>query len=710
VAFYRIADRSDDPPGIYYTRSTNGGLSWTTATRLYESPYFQTLGEGEANLSLAAGGTPDAPIVFLTWDNRPRKQIFVATSTNGGASWGVPEQVDGPSPDSGSAGPFNLRIGAAGNAAILVWQNGDPGGTCTQSFKSSADAGTTWSDARLMMEGLPGCAIANEFVGGLDQSLLGPLYLLTEFQGQSYLSVWNGSRWSEPQAQPTLSGFEEPEIYTPISFGCHRAAGFGGRLYVIGCDQGDGGDIWITSRDVGSTESWFSPQAWTQPVPVSGAEVDVSALELVSTNDGLVHAVFSQHQDPAVYYTRWDGGTWSRITPVLQLPDGEARSPAIAAGPENDLFLIALSSEGELHYVRAKSIDAVTAKRWSTPARLQTNHDGPVSPADVAWDASGVIYVAYSVPIYEERGVYLVTSEDKGDTWSEPIQVFDGAEAGFDLVGSPALLVATNGHIHFLWKRQSIPTEGASEPLSLYHAWSEDAGRTFSEPELVVEGPVTWHKIVADGEGNLHRLWQRSDAPSTLWDQVSDDGGHSWEVPQQLPAEDGHPTVTLDPAGQLHLVGPSDGSLSHLLWNGSRWRAEAPLPWSPALPQDEPVEVLAGAVNTEGEFVVLLRERTSAGAETASLLQHMTQHLSLPAGQGTTPGESITSPLSTNVPASPAPEPSATPPAEEGSPAPAPIQSSDALTPFLVTVLPSALLLLAVFGAVALRVFRGRTR
>ena len=710
VAFYRIEDRSDDPPGIYYTRSTNGGLSWTTATRLYESPYFHTLGEGEANLSLATGGTPDAPIVYLTWDNRPRKQVFVATSTNGGASWEGREQVDGPSPDSGPAGPFNIRIGAAGNAAILVWQNGEPGGTCTQSFKSSADAGTTWSDAQLMIEGLPGCATANEFVVGLEQNLQGLLYLLTDIQDQSYLSVWNGSRWSEPQAQPILSGFEEPEIYSPISFGCHRAAGFGERLYVIGCDKGDGGDIWITSRDLGSTESWFSPEVWTRPVPVTGAEVDVSALELIPTDDGLVHAVFSQRQDPAIYYTRWDGSTWSRITAVLQLPDGEASSPAIAAGPENDLFLIALSTEGALHYVRAKGMDAVTASRWSPPTRLPTNHDGPVSPADVAWDADGTVYVAYSVPVYEERGVYLIKSEDRGETWLEPMQVFDGAEAGFDLVGSPALLVTANGPIHVLWKRQSIPTDGASQPLSLYHAMSEDAGRTFGEPELVVEGPVTWHKIVADGKGNLHRLWQRSDAPSTLWDQVSVDGGHSWEVPQQLPVEGGQPTVTLDPAGQLHLVGPSDGSLSHWLWNGSRWRAEAPLRWTPALAQGGLVELLASAVNTEGEFVALVSGLTSAGAETARLLQYTTRHLNLPGSQVATPGESINSPLSANDPATPAPEPTVTPQGATVSSAPGPIQSREPWRSILLTVVPSAVLLLAVFGVVSLRARRGRTR
>jgi hypothetical protein len=708
VAFYRITDNIDNPPGIYYTRSTSGILDWEPLTRLYESPYFRALGEGEASLSLATGGTEDAPIVYLAWDNRPRKQVFVATSTNGGASWEQPEQVDGPSPDSGSARPFNIRVGAAGNTAMLVWQNGEPGGTCTQSFRFSADAGTTWSDARLMVEGLPGCATANQFVLGLEHSLQGLLYLLTDMKDQSYLSVWRGSRWSEPQGQPILSGFEEPETYAPISLGCHQAAGFGERLYVIGCDQGEGGDIWVTSRDIGSTESWFSPQAWTQPVPVSGAEVDVSALELVSSNDGLVHAVFSQRQDSVISYTRWDGATWSRITTVLKLPDGEAHSPAIGAGPGNELFLIALSSEGALHYVRAKSSDAVTSSRWSTPTLLPTEHDGPVGPADVAWDAAGTVYVAYSIPVYEERGVYLIKSQDEGEAWSEPMQVFDGAAAGFDLVGSPVLLVTASGHIHVQWKRQSIATDGASQPLSLFHAWSEDAGRTFSEPELVVEAPVTWHTIVADGRGNLHRLWQRSDTSLNLWDQVSVDGGHSWQVPQQLPVAEGQPRVTLDPAGQLHLVGPSVGSLGHWRWNGSRWQAESPLPLASA--QDGPVELLASAINMEGEFVVLVRGLTSAGAETAEPLQYMTLRLSLPAGQAAKTEEPVLSSLSTDEPATPTPEPSVTPPVEGASPAAVPVNSGDRWSQSILTVLPSAVLLLAVIGIAALRALRSRTR
>jgi hypothetical protein len=544
----------------------------------------------------------------------------------------------------------------------------------------------------------------------MEQGPQGLLYLLTDIHDQSYLSVWNGSRWSEPQAQPILSGFEDPETFTPIDFGCHQSAGSGERLFVLGCDQGEGGDIWITSRDVGSTESWFSAQAWTQPAPVSGAEFDVSAAELVPTDDGLVHAVFSQRQDPFIYYTRWDGGTWSRIATVLKSPDGVASSPVMAAGPENDLFLVALSNEGVLHYVRARSTDAVTAKRWSSPARLPTSHAGPVSPADVAWDTAGTVYVAYSVPIYEERGVYLVKSEDKGETWSEPIQVFDGAKAGFDLVGSPAMLVTANGDIHVQWKRQSIPTDGASQPLALYHSRSENAGRSFSKPELVVDGPVTWHRIVADGEGNLHRLWQRSDSPSALWDQVSADGGNSWEVPQQLPSGSGFPTVALDPVGELHLVGPSDGSLGHWVWNGSRWRAEGPPRWPPPPQDGGPAGLLAGAVNTQGEFVVLGRGPQGAGDEVASPLLYTIRRLSFPAGPAPTPEESAGSPVIVNETASPAPELTVTPPSERVSPTSSPISPVDRRGPSVLTVLPSAILLLAVLGFVALRTVRGRAR
>ena len=78
------------------------------------------------------------------------------------------------------------------------------------------------------------------------------MFFLTETKSQAVLTAWNGRQWSQPQAQEILSGFEEPEIFTEVIYGCHRASLLGKRLYVVGCDEGGHGDVWVTSRDLGS--------------------------------------------------------------------------------------------------------------------------------------------------------------------------------------------------------------------------------------------------------------------------------------------------------------------------------------------------------------------------------------------------------------------------------------------------------------------------
>ena len=328
--------------------------------------------------------------------------------------------------------------------------------------------------------------------------------------------------------------------------------------------------------------------------PLPSDNLEMEAVELVATGDGLIHAFFSQRQDPAIYYTYWDGELWSRITPVLELPEGEAGWPAIAAGPGNELFLIARNNKGALYFSRATSGNAATASSWSTPTRLGIGHDGKIGSVDIAWDAAGTVYVAYSVPVNEERGIYLVQSKDDGTTWSEPLQVFNGAAAGFDLVGAPSLLISENGFLHIIWKQQSIQGDGVPQPLSLYYTRSEDGGHTFSDAELVVEEPVAWREIVTDGKGNLHLLWQPQDTLTTVWDQVSLDGGRSWQFPQGLPDEGMTAAIMVDSVGRLHLVDAGPGSLGHWLWDGSRWQPEAPLHWSLASQQEGPGGIVGG--------------------------------------------------------------------------------------------------------------------
>ena len=720
LAYFRTVDDPVNPAGIYYTRSRNSGSSWAVPVLLYESPYLRTLGEGEANLSVATAGTEDALRVYIAWDNRPRKQVLLAQSADGGESWEQPALVAGRAPGSGSADPFNIHVGANQNSVVLVWQSGRATNgllpACSQIYQSSSDAGVTWSDPQPMSEDLLGCPQSNQFVTRLANNPEGPLYFLSETKGQVFLTAWNGLQWSQPQAQPILSGFEEPEIYTEVIYGCHRASLLGERLYIVGCDQGEGGDVWVTSRDLGSNTSWFKPPVWSQPSPVTDDNLEMEAVELVATGDDLIHAFFSQRQDPAIYYTYWNGELWSGITPVLSLPEGEAGWPAIAAGPGNELFLFAPNNKGALYFSRATSGSAVAASRWSTPTRLG-GHDGEIGSVDVAWNAAGTVYLAYSVPVNEERGIYLVQSKDHGTTWSEPLQVFNGAAAGFDLVGAPSLLTSENGFLHIIWKQQSIQGDGVSQPLSLYYTRSEDGGRTFSDAELVVEEPVAWREIVADGKGNLHLLWQPQDTLTTVWDQVSLDAGRSWQVPQGLPGEGMTAAVMVDSVGRLHLVDAGPGSLGHWLWDGRRWQPEAPLHWALASQQEGPVELLAAAVNKQGKMVVVLAVPTGAGDAAERILLYSTRTLELPPRQTAikeVPTQTLLSP--TLTPVTPIPERSSTPGSTVDS-GPANSQgqtdrneTSAPISPFIMALLPVALLLLGILGIVIRRAARANDR
>ena len=716
VAFIRTTDDRTNPPGIYYTQSKNNGGDWSVPVLLYESPYFRTLDEGEANLSIATDEAADAQRVYVAWDNRPRKQVLLAKSADGGQSWEEPALIAGSVPNSGVAGPFNIKVGVSQNTTLLIWQDGQAGGACSQFYQSSSNGGITWSDPQPMLDDLIGCLPSIGFLRGVTSNLTDLLYFLTETQDKIFLTAWNGLEWSQSQEQSILSRFEEPEIYTDVLYSCRRAALSGKQLRIIGCDQGEGGDIWFTSRNLGSNSTWFAQQVWSELSPVTKDNLEMESIELVTTEDGLIHAFFNKPQDPAIYYTYWDGELWSRIAQALKVPDGEAGELGTAVGSGNQLFVIARSNKGSLYFSRATSGDAATESNWSTPARLEIDHDGEVGSISVARDTAGTIHIAYSVPLNEKRGIYLIQSDDQGSIWSEPIQVFDGAAAGFDLVSTPSLLVAPNGSFHIIWKEQSIQGEGNPQPLSLYYVQSEDGGHTFSEPRLLVEEPVAWRELVADDKGNLHLLWQPQDTLTTVWDQVSMDGGRSWELPRGLPTEGSAVAIMLDFMDQLHLVDVRKDSLGHWLWDGSRWLSETPLSWPLSFQSESPVELLAAAVNNQGKMIVALAKPADDGEAEEKALLYSMRTLKLPGEQTATevvPTETLVNPMITSATFTPEPLLTPTTLVENQSPTQEqvePVESTNPISQFTSALLPVALLLLGVLTVVMLRVAQARDR
>ena len=398
---------------------------------------------------------------------------------------------------------------------------------------------------------------------------------------------------------------------------------------------------------------------------------------------------------------------------MLQLPEGEAGSPAVATGPDNELFLFVPNNRGGLYFSRATSDSAAFESGWSPLTRLEIGHDGEIGAVDVAEGADGSLNVAYSVPLHEARGIYLVQSKDNGTSWSEPLQVFNGAIAGFDVVGAPSLVASDNGFLHIIWKEQSVQGDGVLQSLSLYYTRSEDSGRTFSDSELLLEDPVAWQEIVTDGKGNLHLLWQLQDSMTTVWDQVSLDGGRSWQVAQGLPVEGTAVSIMENTVGQLHVLSAGVGSLVHWVWDGSRWKNETPLNWTLASQAETSVELLAITVNQQGEMVVVMAVPTEAGNAAAQSLLYSV-HAIEPVGQLPTVQSSPTQTRvpPTPIPATPTPRSLPTPTSTmEGEPTSAqgrtdPDEISRGISPVAMALIPVAVLLISVLGIVIRRATR----
>jgi hypothetical protein len=135
-----------------------------------------------------------------------------------------------------------------------------------------------------------------------------------------------------------------------------------------------------------------------------------------------------------------------------------------------------------------------------------------------------------------------------------------------------------DGSKHMIWTQYSIP--GGPGPEALYYARSVDNGDTWSDPVLVVNGPVTWSRILGFGDNVIHIVWQefRSGRP-VIRHQFSQDSGVSWSPIATISNFEnalGHPSITIDPVGQLHIIQilneiGDELDLKHWVWDGERW-------------------------------------------------------------------------------------------------------------------------------------------
>ena len=129
-------DNQDLNNEIYYKRSTDGGVNWSSDTRLTNDPATSW----EPSITVSG-----SVVHIVWWENREgNNEIYYKRSTDGGVSWGADTRLT-----NNSASSYTPSVSVSDSAVHVVW-NDDRDGNGEIYYKRSTDAGVSWGvDTRL---------------------------------------------------------------------------------------------------------------------------------------------------------------------------------------------------------------------------------------------------------------------------------------------------------------------------------------------------------------------------------------------------------------------------------------------------------------------------------------------------------------------------------------------------------------------------------
>lgn len=591
VAYIQGKLVGDKPAGVYYIQSPSAGGYWISPRLLYQSGYFRSAKQEDLYVRVNSSDTPSGQKIFVSWDNRAIKRVFLAESQDDtGLAWNAAKQILGPD-DSGFDSVFNLTVASYGNNLLLVWQLGKPGlAQCTVYSQWSEDGGYSWGEPVAVLGGRSECPVSVKVVGKNGN------YFSVMLIGQvnSLLVAWNGTQWSDVQSQAQLPSFANPDSLNAVLLGCRSDILNKDRLYVIGCDQSDGRDVWFMSRTLESVENWFSPsEAWEESIDLSIESEDqekITDFTSIADEAGNIHAVWVQSPDKkgaskSIEYARWNGAEWT-VPEIVMSNEGSPLQLSLTTDHSDRLLLSWVDGyNGNLDFSWANLERANFSSEWESPIDLPVP-SRLVNASDGVVDGSGRVIYAYSISVNEERGVYITQSIDSGRSWSSPIKVFDAVLDNWERVEQPRISIGKDGVLHLIFLRSNV-REGQS--AGLYYSRSLDGGITWSDVQVLSEGEIMWSDIVSYTDQTVHVVWQEYDGlVFSNVSQVSTDNGATWGKQNDVTGVNENSTpVSMVSGGRglLHFIqlvsdrNPDEYNqktitLQDWKWNGTNWELD----------------------------------------------------------------------------------------------------------------------------------------
>ncbi|HNB53772.1 MAG TPA: hypothetical protein PK530_17625, partial [Anaerolineales bacterium] len=248
VMYIRSLNTADAPTGIYYRKRSAAGAAWVTPVLLYPSSYLRLLTADQITMQLQARtGSDGQTTLYAMWDNRPRGQLFLSITPDAGTTWAEPVEIRGPG--TSAAAPVAIGMTLTDDDQLLfLWQEKISDTNCRQFYQPFSLTGEAVNPPQVMLSEFPVCPEGNQLIPMAD----GRVILQTSVFNLNYLLVWNGDTWSEPQIQSELSNFVNPDTLQSIDLKCLKTqAADNNHLFMLGCDNDLGGDMWFTSRELG---------------------------------------------------------------------------------------------------------------------------------------------------------------------------------------------------------------------------------------------------------------------------------------------------------------------------------------------------------------------------------------------------------------------------------------------------------------------------
>lgn len=563
VAYVRNVDVNREA-GIYYINSFSEGVGWNQPVLLYSSNYLRLSDPATANVQVTSNAVGDSEQVYVAWDERQRKRIYLIGSSDSGATWGGPQEIDQPNISNPQVQPQNIRIASNDNGLVLFWEDGNRDEfSCRFYSQTSQDQGITWSNRNAVEIGVLGC-LDDSQMDLLDD---GNALFIGRIQNQITFLAWNGATWSEAQPQTGLSRFTNQDTLTPLTLGCINLSLAKNILYLVGCDQGGSGDIWMSIYSLEATDKWFNTQMdWNTPALIQQSTAGISFPSVIVDLVGNDHVLWSElevNPDNSVTsrlgYAVKNGSGWSQ--PIFVSRSLEGNTAHVDSIIDVDGNLLAAWSGGEfgdIYFIEADAQRANNLNEWSLPALISLEKSLATSPV-IQVDQDGVVYIAFGIAVNEERGVYF-SKFDRGNQELEgPSLVYDASLEGYEIVSDVSFTRDAQGNLFISWIQKPVEPDVVAGG-DLYFIISYDNGLTWSAAEKFGYDNVVWSHLAVQDDQTVHLFYQEIARVGFygLKHMYSMDRGISWSTPtdvlSHIGESPGYFIPVLDHNAGLHLL------------------------------------------------------------------------------------------------------------------------------------------------------------